>query len=298
MTWIWLAIAAYFLWAITNLLDKILLTKYIKDYLGLSFLALIIGSIFVLIYIAFAYGFHLLPWVILIWALFSGLTRVLSYVFYYKAVSIEEVSRVTIFWQLSPIFTLIIASIFIKESLTFYGYLAFVLLVLAGLLASLKFEMQKYRISSALGLMTMAALLIAISTVIMKYVFQSSSFWEIMPWILIAEIIATLIFALLLKKNIFQQFMETVRKGKLIILINELFSAVAFIIFSLALALGSVSLISALSVVNPIFVFLLAIIITIWLPKIFKEEIDRKTIILKISAIVLISISLIILNYI
>lgn len=125
MTWIYLAIIAYFLWAITNIIDKVLISKYIKDYFSLTLMGLFIGSLLIFLYIIFTHGFFLIAWTTLLLALLSGLVRILAYVFYFKSLSYEEVSRVTILTQLVPVFTLIIAYFFINEVLTIKGDLSF-----------------------------------------------------------------------------------------------------------------------------------------------------------------------------
>ena len=63
-----------------------------------------------------------------------------------------------------------------------------------------------------------------------------------------------------------------------------------------ALSLGPVALINAIGGIQSIFVFIIAILISIFAPKIIKEELDMKNVVLKIAALVLIVVGLLLLN--
>lgn len=299
MSWITLAVLAYFLWAISNIIDKIVVTKYVKDYFSLSLMSLLFGSLFILVYSIIFNGIQQINLTILIIALLAGFTRVLAYCFYYKAMSYEEASRVTILTQLAPIFTLLFSVLFIKEVLNFNEYLAFILLFISGILSSTKFDIEKtcpsklqrsgIKISLAFWDMILFAITVSTSAVMMKYIFDQANFWQCMIWIVIGEIISSIIISILFKKPLLKIFFLTAVKGKILLIFNEILSSSALITYSIALTLGSVSLIGALSSTNPIFVFLIALLISIFIPKILKEEIDKRTIILKIIAIIIMS---------
>lgn len=60
MNWIFLAVLSYVIWSPTNIVDKILTTRYYKNYLSLASIATIISAIFMLSYIGLVHGFKLL----------------------------------------------------------------------------------------------------------------------------------------------------------------------------------------------------------------------------------------------
>lgn len=287
-SWIFLAILAYALWAITNILDKIVVSKYVKDYFSLSLLCLLFGSFFILIYALITNGIHPISQKILYLALTAGFARVLGYYFYYKAISYEEASRVTILTQLASIFTLLLSVLFINETLNTNQYFAFAFLLFGGILSSVKFNQKIVKISFAFWDMILFAIFMAINAVMTKYVFQFENFWQCMIWIVTGEIISVILISLLFKKQILKTFFKTLSCGKILILLDQVFSSSALIIWSLALTLGSVSLIGALSSANPIFVFIFAILMGILFPKILKEKIDKNTLLLKITSIILV----------
>ena len=55
-----------------------------------------------------------------------------------------------------------------------------------------------------------------------------------------------------------------------------------------AASLGPITLASTIGLISPLFTLAFAILITKYLPKVLREEIDRKTVALKLVAIVLI----------
>jgi len=69
---------------------------------------------------------------------------------YFKALTVEEVSRVIPLLQLTPVFVLILSSFFLRETLKPEDYVAFGLLVLGGILFAIRLG-KGIRISLALS---------------------------------------------------------------------------------------------------------------------------------------------------
>lgn len=300
MNWIYLAIAAYFFWGFVNITDKILVTKYIKDYLGLTFLSSFIAAILAVGYIIIAHHeISLLSLKMSGIALAAGAAAVGAYIFYYKALTSEEVSRVTIFWQTAPIFTFIFAFLFIGEKLTWISFSAFIILVLAGFLASIKYSEERkhhFHFSDALKFMILASLMIAASNVLSKFIFNDTNTWNGIFWISLGKIIPVILVTIIFGKNIIKLFLSSNNVGKVLLLGGELINTSSTILWLIALSAGSVSIISALSAVNPTSVFFLMIILSLFLPSIIKEETNFKNIILKLASLILIIVSVILLN--
>jgi hypothetical protein len=84
---------------------------------------------------------------------------------------------------------------------------------------------------------------------------------------------------------------STVKKhGKKVVALMSLaetLNLVAVLFLTIAASIGFVSLVSALSSIQPLFVLLFIVILSIFTPKILKEEIGKKTLLLKFIAIVL-----------
>lgn len=286
--WIWLAIGSYFIWAFVNLIDKIILDKYLKNPLVVNLIDTFFGTLLIVLYIVFFKHINFLPWLILLAVITAGGIRFISYWLYYKAIGKEEASRVTMLFQLSPIFTLVFAYFLVDERLTYLQLIAFCLLFLGGVIASLHHHEKKFKLSPAFWIMLMASLSIALSTVLLKFGFKINDFWPVMFWAMIGEFITTISLALAWRKNFLGIFTKLVRPAQIMIVLGVIASSLAFILNSKALELGSASIITVLSVTNPIFVFLLAILATLFIPKIIKEELSVKTIIIKVIALLFI----------
>lgn len=296
MNWIWLALSSYLIWAFVNLVDKVMVSKYVKNPLTLLLINASFTTVLIIGYVLFFQHVALLPWFILFIVLIAGAARFITYYVYFRAIEQEEASRVTILMQLSPIFTLILAYFLVGERLNHWQIIAFALLLIGGLIASIHHENKKFKISSAFWLLIIFSFGIALSTVLIKLGLEFGNFWEIMFWVMLGELITVTLSSLFMKKNLVTTFIKLPSLVKIIFLSGVITSGIAFILNSKALETGPASMISALSVTNPIFVFILATLATIFIPKIIKENITFKNVLIKILALVFISFGLVLLS--
>src|SRR3989338_4159977 len=136
-TWIYFVLIAEMIWAFTSLFDKIILSKgHIKNpFVFVVFNGLMnVFLVFLLPFFDFGY---LKPLDIFI-AMAAGVFLTIGIVFYYKAVQLEEISRVLMLWQLIPIFVLVISFLFLGEVLTRNDFIGFLFLFIAGMVVSYK----------------------------------------------------------------------------------------------------------------------------------------------------------------
>lgn len=73
----------------------------------------------------------------LIFLIVSGITTGLSWIFYFKALQIGEVAKVTVIDKLSIVFTIIFAFIFLKETISLKMIIGIVLIFAGTLIISL-----------------------------------------------------------------------------------------------------------------------------------------------------------------
>jgi hypothetical protein len=62
---------------------------------------------------------------------------------------------------------------------------------------------------------------------------------------------------------------------------------IAIFIFTIATSLGPVTLVNSIGALQPLFVLMMTLLFSMFLPHIMKEEIDRHTIFMKVIAIAL-----------
>lgn len=290
MPWIFYALAAPFVWSIVNFLDKFLVEKKIRDPFTLSvlvgFLYLIIG-ILIFIYS----GFKILPYQETILAVSSGFLIVAYLLPYFKALMLEDTSRIAPLFEITPIFVLIIAFFLLGETVTVRQFLAFPLITGgAFILGSKKIDLGLFKLRYALWLMILSDLLYAILNIFFRRVTYTADFWIATAY---QGIGAGLIsFILLFHSPLRNRFVSETRNFQknslLLVAIASFLTVLGYVFFNIAISKVAVSLAMVVMGTQSFMVLVEGIILSIWLPKIIKEDIAKETIGIKIVSIVLI----------
>lgn len=286
MLWVYFTILSVLAWTFVNLLDKYTLARYVRDpivstvFVGsLGVVAAILISIFADMYIPSTE--------ILLLLLSAGISYIFGVLFYFKAVITEEISRVVPLFAITPIFVLILATIFLDERFTIEKYIGIFMIVVGSLLISLRKGM-KFKLSRALGLMIVSTLFWAVHTTILKYILNYLTYWNAFFWIRIgAFFVVPFLFFHDSKRTI--SIVTKKPRGVLYLVIAEILNVTALIFHTIALSFGFASLVSALGQIQNFLVFLFSIFLSIFKPRIIKEELKGTTILEKILAISLIS---------
>ena len=283
--WILFSILAAFLWAICNIVDKFILTKWVKQPFVPVIILGIIGFIAGMA-VYFAQGIVHLPNMGIFLAFIAGISYILMTVFYFKALQVEEISRVSPMFYLTPLIILIFAALFFNEIFTPIKYLGIVLLIVGTILISSK-NIFKFHFGKAVWWMLLSVFSLAINQLLTKYLLVSTDFWTVFFYIRIGVLIGILpvIYFYLpeLMRNIRQRGFRVVG----LISINETLNIIGVLLFTIAISLGTVTLTDALASVQQFFVLFVAVILSIFYPAILKEEIRKSTIALKLAAIIL-----------
>lgn len=280
MLWVYLTLLATAIWAITNIIDKYIVSKYLREPIVYP---IITGFVGLLAAIAvFLFREVTFPTINILFASLSiGILFVLAIIFYYKALKIEEVSRVQPLFYTSPIFVLILATIFLGEIFTVTKYIGIFLLILGAILISIR-KTSRIIISKAFILMMLCSFIFGIHDTLRKYALTYMDFWSVFAF----SQIGIFITSLFILYFYFPEFQKILRKKILAFMITgESLSVASLFMMTIAVSIGFVSLISALESTQPFFVLLYATIISIFAPKILKEEIKGSIILLKIIAI-------------
>lgn len=294
MNYLLYALIAFAFWAVSTVFDKILRDKYVKDSTVLATFFGILCFLPFLIMMPFI-GITIPKLSILLASILAGFLMMISIIPYFKSLSLEEVSRVAPLWHFSPLFVLISAFIFLGEKLSVNHYIGFFILLFGGLLISTRKIKDIFKISKIFWLMLSASFLWAISEVLTKFIYKSLDYWNGIFWVLFGFMIGALVLILIRKnRENFKNTISTLNCTSLSFLIGSSLSGFfGRIFYFLAIMLGSVSLVSVISGFESVFVLIYAILLSKYLPKLFKEEIDKKTILHKIIAIFLMFIGLI-----
>ncbi len=283
-----IAIAAYALFAANGVVDKFLLTKAVKHPVAYAFY-IGITSPFTLLLAPF--GLQLLgPYDILI-AIAGGASFVLALYYNYVATQQTSISRILpIEGGLVPLFTLLFAYGFLDERLTAMQVLAFFFLVSGAVLISLKKDRTGWH-PKALGNAVIAAVLFAISLTITKYIFDQSNFVSGLIWTRLGFFLASLCFLIPARnrKIIFNAPKQASKSNIILYYIARITGGVGGLMQNYAIALGSVTIVNAMQGTQYALLLVGTIILSRRFPQILKEQINRKILVQKFAAIILIS---------
>ncbi len=295
--WIFFVLLAQFIWSFTTMIDKFIISKkHISNPLvyivinGLTNLAFIFLLLF--------FKFEPLRFGDFMIALLSSAGFAIGVTLYYKAIQYEEISRITLLYQSTPLFVFGLSMIFLSESLSAYHLLGFFLLLCAGIIAAYKKFHNKFVLSKAFYLMIASNIFIAVAYISAKHVFNITGFWSAVLWLRVTGFAAL---SVLLLPSVRKDFVKTFRvmKNKIrgLIGFKMLIDSIAFIASDFAILLGPVSLVSALSnAALPLFVFALAIFFTLYFPNIIKEDIHKKSVLIKMLALAFIIAGIVFIN--
>ncbi len=301
MSWVVVALIAYFLLAVANIGDKLFLGNFVPNYKTYTVLVGVLGLVV----------FIIAPW-FMSWvgvtlafvALFSGAIFIVSLLTFFYSLQVGEASRVVPFiGGLVPVFSLLFSMVFLDDVFSKTQLIAFVLLVVGSvLIVRLPHKTHWYDVlwervrprsrGRELLIAVFSALFFALSFVSSKYVYQETGFWNGFLWIRLGGLIP--ITVLIVNPDIRRSFFDVFRKlaslRGVLFLTNQGFGAGGFITQNFAISLGSVALVNALQGVQFVFVIILAVIASVFYPKLAQEgDIDLKIIMEKFFATAIIA---------
>jgi drug/metabolite transporter (DMT)-like permease len=196
----------------------------------------------------------------------------------------DEVSRVVPLYSTTPLFVAIIAAIFLGEVFHIYKYLGIGLLVIGSLLITYK---KKLHLGPSFWCIILASMGWGFCVVIIKYLLEFADFWTIFSYLRLGGLITAIPVAIVFYKDL----KIGLQKDYLHILscvgFSRTFSLCAMITYMASASTGFITLVDALSTMQHLFLLFLTIIISIFYPKILKEEINKRTVCFKLVAVVL-----------
>lgn len=293
------AILSPAIYSVSNYIDKFVLEKFrlhpvvISVYSG--FIALFI-SLFLLPFTGLYTGDIRSVFIIVA----SGVLTELYLLPYFKALSIDEASRVVPLFQFVPVFILILGYTLLGETLVSKQYIGAGFIIASGFLLSLKKPQAKiFSLRPALFYMLFSSAIYAFSVVLYKFGVKEIPFWQTLPLEGFGIAIGALCITAYGSSNtILRKKMETIPKKALVYIgVNECVYLLARYTGYFALSLLSASLVSIIGGFQPLFIFLYGIALSIWFPSVIKEVITKKTIVLKFTAVFLIFVGLYLIFY-
>ncbi|MEI8174827.1 MAG: EamA family transporter [bacterium] len=293
MQWFFIALSAPFLWALVNISDEYLVTKYSKGKHGSGGLVLfssLIGVFAAILIGIFTPNVFIIPILDKILLITTGGITIAWIILYLFTIEIEDISAIAPWFLTIPVFGYILGYIFLDETLSIQQLIGFMVVLFGVLLISIDFSEQKKKIKWRPAIyMLISCLLVAISGVIFKYVtvgehFWVSSFWEYTG----LGGFGILIYIFVPKYR--NEFMLMNREGGKKIftlnLVSEILTIIGNLLTNYAMLLAPVAMIYLVSSFQPAIVIFLTLFATKFFPNITTENLKKSVLLPKIIAII------------
>lgn len=295
MSWIFYALLTPILFSFTNVTEKYLIEKRIKNPI---FLSIIYGLFyFVVAFVLFIFhGFIFLPTKETILIISSGIFLDFYLVPYFKALAIEETSRVIPLFQIIPVFALILSFIFLGEVISIKQFVGLCIVLIASFVISaekLDFSILKPR--KSFWYMMFSSLLYTIAAILFKFTVIHVNFLTTFEYQSIGTGIGGILLLLYKPyKNAFTREVKIIPKHLYLIISGlNLIGIIGELATSYAYFLAPVALVTVVGGTQPLFVLLLTVLLSYFFPSFLKEDIRKETIGFKLITIIAIGVGII-----
>ena len=176
MLWQTLAILAAFLFAVSNVIDKYVVSQHTKNVKAIILLFAPINAIYALtIFLIFDIVLEITMFSVV--AFITGILVAPIVFFWYTSVVKEDVSRIVPLIVVSPAVVAVLSRIFLNEVFAPLTYFGILLLILGGLLLSFRFESGVLKKSPALGAIIAIIAILSVYNILIKWVLLTYPFW-------------------------------------------------------------------------------------------------------------------------
>lgn len=303
MNWFLIALINPIAHAFVNHFDKYLLSKYVKG--GTVGALILFSSLFAVFALPIIYfinpgvigGITFMQGVIL---MVNGAFLTIGIILYLYAIDSDEASYVAPFMQFYPVFGFILGFLLLKEVLSVNQIFAGVLIVVGSIILSYELTPGKKKFKLRLvALMLGACFFYSINAVIFKMIAVDEGFTTSLFWDMAGKFVFGLILFLSLK-SYQTEFIGMIKNNgiKVVILnvINEIIGLVGEIATVFAVLFAPVAMVQSLTGLQPVFVLILGIFLTLVFPKFVKESLSRNHLLQKIIGVVIVTVGVFLLD--
>jgi len=284
--WLLYAFSGPVMWAISTHIDKFLVDKYFRDSdtAVLMVFTALLGVIALPVIWFFdpkVFGLSLTATMVMT---LSGILYMGAMLFYLRAIQSEEASVVAPLFQANTLFTFVLGVVILHELPRWQQLLGAGLVIAGALGLSLDKKLHLTSFKPRLVLLMLAATFaVALSSVVFKFFAVQDEFWSTTFWTFVGEgLFGAAILAL---PKYRRQFMTLFRRNPGAVIgvnaANELINLGGGLGVRYASLLAPVALVSAISATTTFFVFLFAILLTVFFPKIGREELSARNVVQK-----------------
>jgi len=286
--WFSYALISAIFFGFTTIVDKLMLEKRLSSFsYFVSFLPPALAfAICVLLFsptsiFSIPYGF----------AFVAGLLSAAGYFLYVVSIRKEEASRIAALTSLAPAFVAVLALFLVNEIFSANSYIGIILMIFGSALISYKRTRVKRIIPFSLILILVATnFSYALDQTFSKISLNQISFWQFLMMFMFGRFAVAFLGLAIpsVRRKFISEAEKLGRNFALTLASGSIMWSLGIIFLFYAASIGPITLVSTTGLISPLFTLFFAILITKYLPKVLKEEIDRKTVALKLVAIVLI----------
>lgn len=278
-------------------IDKFLIEKKIKDPVALTALFGIASGV-VGIIIGLITGFKFIGLYQTGLVVVGGMLLLFYLLPYFVAMKMDDVSRVVPLYQLLPVITLILSSVFLKETLTPKQIVGLLIVVIGAISISLqKIEGNIFKPRKSLWLILLSSFMYGCVVILFRFVVKGAPFWSTFSYQYMGTGIAGLILLTLPRvRNGLRKDMKAIKSSVGLIALDKGFGIIAQLSESFAISLVAVPLVNVVESIQPLLILVEGLILTLWFPRLIKENIRKETLAHKFISILLIFFGLYLVN--
>ena len=283
--WVSFALIGAALTAVVGIIDKMVLSKWMRDAVG-SFFAFGVMELASGLVVFALIGAPLLRLPVALVALASGAAFGISSYFYFQGIKVGEITRLIPLYDLSPLFISVFAAVFLGEIFPPAKYAGVALLIVGALLLTVR-KIRGHWFGPGTGWMLLAVASIASGAVVSKYLLGENDPWTVFAYAKFGSALSALPF---MSKGYAAFRQAAARHGKPVVLfslLSEGLTSATTVFFLFAAASGYVTLVSALIGTHPFFLLAFTAFLGIWRPGVLKEEFGHGLLLRKAAGIAL-----------
>lgn len=263
MVWIYLALWAYFLNAISFIIDKYLLASPIPRPFVYAFWVAMLSAIAVVL---IPFGVTWITPGMLLVSLLSGFSFFLGLIFFYKSLKQGDVSvGATKTGTFTILFSYLFSPFILGAGSVHPDLIASLLLLIGiGILARVGRSILPFSVASGA--------LFGLSLVILKFVFSHTDFINGIFWTRIGFVVSALVplAVPMLRQQVMASF-KTTPQSRTIFIFNKIVAGCGFLSLYYAIQLGNVAVVNSLLGLQFVFVFLLSVALRRSLPAVAEN---------------------------
>ncbi len=279
MNWFLIALINPIAHAFANHFDKYLISRFIKG--GAVGTLILFSSLFAVvalpvIFIINPAVFETISVLRAIILMVNGGLLMVAVLFYLYALESSEASYVVPFFELIPIFGFILGYFVLGEVLSPYQLWAGGLIVLGGTVLSIELAEPKFKIKSKLVLLMLgSSFLYAVNAVIFKSIAVNQGFLDSLFWNMLGMVVFGITLFITVK-SYRREFLDLIESNHYstigLNMLNEIVGLIGETALVFAVLYAPVALVMSVGGLQPMFVFILGVIITWFFPKFGKES--------------------------